>query len=119
MITEAELLRLLAEVESFRVERTLSVSNTDKFAQAVCAFANDMAGSRLPGFLFVGADDKSGIPNGSTVTDQLLQNLASLASNGNILPAPALIAYRMVLPSELGEIAVVEVQPSGLPEPGP
>jgi len=115
MITEAELLKLLSEVESFRVERTISVNNTDKFSQAVCAFANDMAGSGLPGFLLIGANDETGAPNGLIVSDQLLQNLASLASTGNILPAPALIAYRMTLSSGLGEIAVVEVQPSDLP----
>ncbi len=115
MITEAQLLKLLSEAESFCVERTISVNNIDKFAQAVCAFANDMAGSGLPGHLLIGADDKTGAPNGLSVTDQLLQNLASLASNGNILPAPALIAYRMTLASGLGEIAVVEVQPSNLP----
>ena len=115
MITEAELLKLLTEIESFRVERTISVDKTDKFAQAICAFANDMAASGLPGYLLIGADDKTGTPSGLQVTDQLLQNLASLASNGNVLPAPALTAYRMRLSSGLGEIAVVEVQPSTLP----
>jgi ATP-dependent DNA helicase RecG len=115
MITESELLHLLADLESFRVERTTSVDKTDKFAQAICAFANDMAGSGLAGYLFIGADDKTGTPNGLQVTDQLLQNLASLASNGNILPAPALVAYRVTLSSGLGDIAVVEVQPSHLP----
>ena len=115
MITEAELLKLLTEIESFRVERTISVDKTDKFAQAICAFANDMAASGLPGYLLIGADDKAGTPSGLQVTDQLLQNLASLASNGNVLPAPALTAYRMRLSSGLGEIAVVEVQPSTLP----
>jgi ATP-dependent DNA helicase RecG len=115
MITEPELLKLLGEIESFRVERTISVDKTDKFAQAICAFANDMAASGLPGYLLIGADDKTATPSGLQVTDQLLQNLASLASNGNILPAPALIAYRITLSSGLGEIAVVEVQPSTLP----
>jgi ATP-dependent DNA helicase RecG len=115
MINETELLKLLSEIESFRVERTVSVNNTDKFAQAICAFANDMAASGSPGYLLIGADDKTGMPCGLQVTDQLLQNLASLAANGNILPAPALIAYRIKLSSGLGEVAVVEVQPSSLP----
>jgi ATP-dependent DNA helicase RecG len=115
MISEAELLKLLAEIESFRVEHTIAVDKTDKFAQAICAFANDMAASGLPGYLLIGADDKTGTPSGLQVTDQLLQNLSSLASNGNILPAPALIAYRVALSSGHGEIAVVEVQPSNLP----
>src|ERR1022692_1829208 len=59
MITESELLALLGDLESFRVERTVSASDTTKFSQAVCAFANDLAASHLPGYLLVGADDRS------------------------------------------------------------
>lgn len=115
MITEAELLKLLGELESFRVERTESTTDTAKFSQAVCAFANDMAASGLPGYLLIGADDKTGVPCGLKVTDQVLQNLGGLASDGNILPAPALMVYRITLSSGQGDIAVVEVQPSDLP----
>ena len=32
---------LLNDIESDRVERTISTTNTDKFGQAICAFAND------------------------------------------------------------------------------
>ena len=115
MITESELIALLSEIESFRVERTRSVDDTDKFSKAICAFSNDIAGSGKPGYLLIGADDKTGNPIGLQVTDRLLQNLGSLATNGNILPAPALIVTRMKLTSDMGEIAVVEVQPSNLP----
>jgi ATP-dependent DNA helicase RecG len=86
-----------------------------KFSEAVCAFANDMAGSRKPGFLLIGVDDKTGKPSGITVSDQLLQNLSGLGTDGNILPAPALVAYRVVLAETGDEVAVVEVQPSDLP----
>ncbi len=41
MITESELLALLGDLESFRVERTVSTKDTEKFSEAVCAFAND------------------------------------------------------------------------------
>ena len=116
MITEAELLIFLTDLESFRIERTISTTDTTKFNQAVCAFANDMAGSGLPGYLLVGADDKTGKPCGLIVTDQLLRNLAALASDGNILPAPAIIVYRHSLSSGLGDIAIVEVQPSAPPQ---
>ena len=92
MITEQELLDLLAEPESFRVERTTSTTDTAKFSEAVCAFANDMPGSGLPGFLLIGADEKTGAPTGLSVTDQLLQNLAALSSDGNVLPPPAIAA---------------------------
>ena len=101
MITEQDLLVLLADFQSFRIKRTTSTTDTAKFSEAVCAFANDMPGAGLPGFLLIGADDKTGAPTGLTVTDQLLQNLAALSSDGNVLPAPA--------------IAIVEVQPSNLP----
>ena len=33
---------LLNDIESDRVERTVSTTNTDKFGQAICAFANDL-----------------------------------------------------------------------------
>lgn len=32
---------LLNDIESDRAERTISVNNTDKFGQAICAFVND------------------------------------------------------------------------------
>ena len=51
---------LLADRESFRLERTVSNQDTAKFSEAVCAFANDIRGSRLPGFLLFGADDQTG-----------------------------------------------------------
>ncbi|MBL8241739.1 MAG: putative DNA binding domain-containing protein [Bryobacterales bacterium] len=115
MITEEQLLELLADKESFRVERTTSTTDTAKFSEAVCAFANDMPGARLPGYLVIGAHDKTGAPSGLTVTDELLRNLAALATDGNILPAPALSVFSFSLPSGAGDIAVVEVQPSDLP----
>jgi ATP-dependent DNA helicase RecG len=115
MITESELLALLGDLESFRVERTVSTHDTGKFSQAVCAFANDMPGSRQPGCLLIGADDKTGRPAGLTVTDELLRNLAALSTDGNILPAPAIAVYRVSLGSAAGDIAVVEVRPSDLP----
>jgi ATP-dependent DNA helicase RecG len=114
MITERELLGLLSDLESFRVERTTAVADTAKFSEAVCAFANDMPASHLPGFLLIGADDKTGTPSGLVVTDELLRNLAGLTAYGNILPPPAITAYRVRLSSGAGDIAVVEVQPSDL-----
>jgi ATP-dependent DNA helicase RecG len=115
MITESQLLALLGELESFRVERKVSTGDTAKFSQAVCAFANDLAASHLPGYLLIGADDKTGRPAGMQASDELLRNLAGLASDGNILPAPAITVYRVSLSSGEGDIAVVEVQPSELP----
>ena len=36
-----EIRALLNDLESDRIERTISTTNTDKFGQAICAFAND------------------------------------------------------------------------------
>jgi hypothetical protein len=95
MIDEKELLTLLVDMESFRVERTISTTDTQKFCEAICAFANDMAGARLPGFLFVGVEDKTGEPSGLVATDRLLQTLAGLSADGNILPPPAVLTYKI------------------------
>lgn len=57
MRSGVDVARMIADVESAHVERTTSTSNTAKFAEAVCAFANDMPGSGEPGFLIIGADD--------------------------------------------------------------
>ncbi len=50
MIEPKKLLELMADLESPSVERTTSVTDTVKFSEAVCAFANDLAGLRQPGF---------------------------------------------------------------------
>ncbi len=46
MIAKEEVLDLLKSTESYRVERTTSTGNMDKFCEAICAFANDMPASR-------------------------------------------------------------------------
>ncbi|MFN7920712.1 MAG: putative DNA binding domain-containing protein [Bryobacteraceae bacterium] len=112
MLSQEELEKILLDIESDRVERTTSMKDTDKFAQAVTAFANDLPNHRLPGYLIIGVDDR-GNPSGLTVTDQLLQNLAALRSDGNIQPLSALSVAKFVFAG--GQVAVVEVQPSDLP----
>ena len=41
MITATKIRALLNDIESDRVERTISTTNTDKFGQTICTFAND------------------------------------------------------------------------------
>src|ERR1039458_7134789 len=108
MIESEELLKLLSETESDRVERTISTTNTDKFGEAICAFANDLPGSQKPGYLIIGANDDGSISN-LKITDRLLQNLSAIRTDGNIVPPPSMIVQKFVF-SE-GEVAVVEVQP--------
>ncbi len=112
MLTTEQLRALMADTESDRVERTTSTKNTDKFGEAVCAFANDFPKHRQPGYLLVGVDD-AGKAVGLTVTDELLRDLANLRSNVNLEPIPALTVQKYTLPE--GEIAVVEAIPSDLP----
>src|SRR5262245_39087060 len=112
MIRQDELITLLAQGETDRIERTSSTRDTDKFSEAVTAFANDLPNHGLPGYLVVGVDD-DGTPCRLEITDQLLQNLGGLRSDGNIQPLPALNVSKFSLPG--GDVAVVEVLPSDLP----
>ena len=81
MLTEEQLKALLCDLEADNVERTESVTDTDKFCQAICAFANDVPNRKFPGYLLVGARN-DGTLSGLTVTDTLLQNLGAIRSDG-------------------------------------
>lgn len=107
-----ELRTLLLDVESDRSERTISTDKQEKFGEAICAFANDLANHTRPGYLFVGAKP-DGSASGADITDRLLQTLAAFRSDGNILPAPVINVEKKELGG--GEMAVVEVFPSSLP----
>ena len=103
---------LLRGDESDRVELTTSFNKTDKFGEAICAFANDLPGDGAPGYLFVGANP-DGSASGRAITEELLRNLAALRSDGNLLPPPVMNVQRHALGG--GEMAVVEVFPADLP----
>ena len=112
MPTTELLLSLMADLESDRVERTASTNNTDKFGEAICAFANDFPRNEQPGYLLVGVRD-GGTLDGLEVTDRILLRLGDLRSNVNLEPLPAVTVQKHVLPE--GDVAVVEVLPSDLP----
>lgn len=111
---DKELEQLLNDLESDHVERkeTWGGDAPDKGRQAVCAFANDLPDHRNPGVLFVGAGD-DGTPSGIQITDQLLQTLADIKTDGNMLPPPTIIVEKRMLSG--AEIAVVTVQPADAP----
>ena len=113
MLTDEQIRVFLEDIEADNVERTISTNKTDKFCQAICAFANDMPGHGKPGYLFIGADDKTGEIKGIEITDQLLQNLAGHRDSGQIVPLPSLTVQKRSFPE--GDIAVVEVLPSDMP----
>lgn len=109
MLTPEEVKTLLSDIESDRVERTISTTNTDKFGQAICAFANDLPNHNLPGYLIIGADDKTGNVSGKVnITDQLLQNLGGIKTDGKLQPQVSMTVEKVSLFE--GAVAVVTVQ---------
>jgi ATP-dependent DNA helicase RecG len=112
MLSNEQLFDLLNDVESDRIERTVSTNDTDKFGKAICAFANNFPNHSQPSYLIIGVQD-DGSRCGLTVTDQLLQNLGALRSDGNIQPLPTITVSKHILAD--GQVAVVEVIPSDLP----
>jgi len=115
-LTDAELLVLLRDLESDRVERkqTWKGDAPEKGRQAVCAFANDLHNHRLPGVLFVGIKD-DGTPMGPefALTDELLLTLADIKTDGKIVPPPTLTVAKRTL---LGrDVAVLTVWPADAP----
>ncbi len=112
MLTLEELHALIADHESDRVELTVSTNDTDKFAQAVCAFANDLPNHSQPGYVLIGVDDDKHV-SGLTVDDKLLRRLGDLRSNVNIEPLPAITVQKLTLPE--GDVAIIQVMPSDLP----
>lgn len=109
---EAELLQLLLDMESDRVEPKRAESDREKIREAVCAFANDMPDHRKPGVLFVGVND-DGTCAGIPITDQLLLTLSDIRSNSNILPPPMMTVQKRNLNG--CEMAVVIVEPADAP----
>lgn len=107
-----ELTVLLDDIESDRAERKESFADGDKIRQAICAFANDLPDHKQPSVLFVGVNN-AGNPTELPITDRLLQNLASMRADGNILPFPSLTVQKRNLKGH--DVAVVLVQPAEAP----
>lgn len=112
--TDQELLHMLEDLESDRVERKESFSGdvSKKAREAICAFANDLPNHNAAGVLFIGVRD-NGEPAGISVTDQLLLTVASMKTDGRIMPFPAYSVEKRVLKG--AEIIVVTVMPSDMP----
>ena len=110
MLSNDEILQLIADKESDRVERTVSTNDTDKFAQAICAFSNDLANHKQPSYLFIGVSDKTCKLSGLKVTDELLRNIAAIRCDGNVLPQPAMTVHSVSFLE--GDLLVVEVMPA-------
>jgi len=111
-MTDLELEELFRNIESDRVERKASLSDTSKVRQAICAFANDLPNYRQAGVVFVGVNDNGTCAN-LAITDELLRNLSDMRSDGNILPFPILTVRKIIVDG--CEIAAVIVEPSDSP----
>ncbi|MFI3239637.1 MAG: putative DNA binding domain-containing protein [Bacteroidales bacterium] len=111
MITIEKLQELLQSNETYRIEKTSSTNNMDKFCQAICAFSNDMPGSGKNGYLFLGVNDNGSL-SGLKVDDELNKKIAAIRSDGNILPLPLMNVESFSLSG--GDVLVVEVTPSML-----
>lgn len=112
MISDEQLAEIAVDLETDRVERKSSVSDRDRVAQAICAYANDLPGHGQPGYVLVGVTDK-GAPSGLGITDKLLLDLSAIRDNGRILPLPAMVVQKRLLAGV--EIAVIEVVPTADP----
>ncbi len=112
--SDAELERFLGDLEADFLERKESWAGgaPDSGREAVCAFANDLPDHRRSGVLFVGVDDR-GKPTGLQITDQLLQTLADIKTDGGILPPPTIFVEKRHLVGR--DCAVVTVVPSDAP----
>lgn len=112
---DAELVALLRDLESDRVERKQSFKGSapDKIREAVCAFANDLAGHGSPGAILIGATDDGTPAADFAVTDELLRQLADIKTDGNIAPPPTLQVEKRRLASS--DFAVITVWPCDTP----
>ena len=108
------LARLVAGGESARVEfkERLEGDARLRIEEAVCAFANDLAGFGKPGLVIVGLRD-DGSAAGIEASDDLLLSLAGIRTEGNVLPPPMLLAEKRALDGI--EVAVLAVAPSDSP----
>ena len=103
---------LIEKLESDRIERTISLTDTDKYCEAICAFANDLPNHNKPGYLFIGLEN-NGTVKKLDMADKFLAGLGDLRSNGNIQPIPFLVIEKIDFPD--GSIVAIKVQPSDIP----
>ena len=89
MMSTEKLNELMADLESDRMERTISVRE-DKLGPAVCALANDFANHRESGYILLAVDD-GGKVAGKKWTNSELQTIGGVKTNGNVLPQPSIV----------------------------
>ena len=111
-MTEEEVSRMIANMESDWIERTRSTSD-DKLGPAICAFSNDFPNHKHSGYLLLGVNDDGGL-SGKKWTDEDLQKIGGMKTNGKILPQPSIVVSRVFIFPD-GDVIVMEVKPSTYP----
>lgn len=114
-LTDVQLQKLLTDLESDCVERKESFrgKSPETVREAVCAFANDLAGHSAPGVVIIGVRDNGTPVEDFDVTDELLRQLADIKTDGNIVPPPSLLVEKRVLQG--AEVAAITVCPCDTP----
>ena len=107
--SDSELEKLMADLESDVVERKESAADGVKIRRNICAFANDLPGNGRPGVIIVGVRDDGSCAS-LPIDDELLNRLANIRGEGDVLPLPSMTVQRRVIRG--CEIAVVAVEPS-------
>ncbi|MGQ9907668.1 MAG: ATP-binding protein [Candidatus Flexifilum sp.] len=85
---DTTLAALWHQPEGERVEWKPSLSQSDSIYRTICAFANDLAGSKQEGVIFVGRND-DGSCSGVALDDRSIREFVEhIRASGSILPLP-------------------------------
>ena len=112
MLSVEEIQKMMVDLESDRIERTISFRE-DKLGPAVCALSNDFANHKKAGYILMGVND-DGTVNGMKIGDEELLKIGNIKSNGNVLPQPSIVVSE-ILSIDGGDVVALEVKPSLYP----
>ncbi|MCC6447865.1 MAG: putative DNA binding domain-containing protein [Chitinophagaceae bacterium] len=112
MITQEILDQLLLDMESDLIERTISIRE-NKLGPAVCALSNDFPNHKKPGYILLGVKDDGKLA-GMKWSDEELQAIVNVKTNGNVLPQPSMVVSQ-IFKYQDGEVVVIQVTPSPYP----
>ncbi|KGE85702.1 MAG: ATP-binding protein [Phaeodactylibacter xiamenensis] len=113
MIDQKQLYEMIqSPEESWRLEKTVSQTDSKKFGEAICAFANDLPGEDQPGYLLIGVSPDNTVA-GLKLDESIEQRLLDFSKDGRIIPAPTILTKIFHLLG--GDVCVAEVMPSSLP----
>ncbi|GAB4553632.1 MAG: hypothetical protein OHK0023_22870 [Anaerolineae bacterium] len=109
MLSDQELLELIAGGESVRVEfkARLDKSVSDKLRKTICAFANDLSNHGQASVIVIGLNDK-GECSGEAITDEMQRTLAQMRQE--VTPFPSIDVNKRIIKD--CEVLVMEVHPS-------